>query len=185
MEKLIKPLYYIAISGFVVSLLIHIISLTGYNQNNSIPFIWIIHIFVFVVFIPGILKISRYDRIKQKNRKLIENVKNLTAGVPKIISIIALISFFYAIMNFMAFIVLSEGGGPNIIDGEYVLSNHGDIIRTLTEKEYFLFQANELRGFSGHWMLFYSISVLMLYPRKRIDKTETSSESKILTDNNF
>lgn len=62
--------------------------------------------------------------------------------------------------------IFSEGGGPHIVDGKYVLQNHGNIIREITMEEYDAFQANELRGFSGHWMAFYAFAAGILYPKK-------------------
>ena len=61
----------------------------------------------------------------------------------------------YAVVNFLLFFLLSSGGTPDIWDGKYVLHSHGNLIRELSEREYHLQQAYVLRGFSGHWMIFY------------------------------
>jgi hypothetical protein len=63
--------------------------------------------------------------------------------------------FAYAILNFLIFMKLTEGGNPSIQDGKYVLLNHGTLIREITQAEYHSFCANEVRGFSGHWLVFY------------------------------
>jgi hypothetical protein len=58
----------------------------------------------------------------------------------------------------------SQIGSPSIKDGQYILENHGTFIKILTEAEYNHFQANIVRGFSGHWLLFYSFVATLLYP---------------------
>lgn len=58
----------------------------------------------------------------------------------------------------------SQPGSPEIQDGQYILQNHGKLIRTITEQEYHHYKANEVRGFSGHWLIFYGFSAALLYP---------------------
>jgi hypothetical protein len=70
----------------------------------------------------------------------------------------------YSSINFWLFKTISDEGSANIVDGVYVLQNHGSFVRELTELQYNEYKANNLRGFSGHWMLFYSMSMAILYP---------------------
>jgi hypothetical protein len=70
--------------------------------------------------------------------------------------------FFYAFINF-AFFMIGNIGTPDIIDGKFVLHNHGRIIKNLTEQQYHHYKALELRGFSGHWIAFYGIATAVLY----------------------
>jgi hypothetical protein len=59
---------------------------------------------------------------------------------------------------------------PGIQNGQYILHNHGQFVRNLTEKEYHHYQANTLRGFSGHWIAFYGMAMAVLYPfNKQVD----------------
>ena len=76
--------------------------------------------------------------------------------------------FAYALINFVLFIVLSKGGAAEERDGKYVLQNHGKVIRELSEEEYELQEAYVIRGFSGHWMIFYLVPALFF----RYGKTE-------------
>jgi hypothetical protein len=59
-------------------------------------------------------------------------------------TIIAGIGFIYAFINFALFF-FSQKGTTSIIDGQYILENHGEQIKTLTEQEYHHFKATELR----------------------------------------
>ena len=72
----------------------------------------------------------------------------------------------YALINFALFLFLSKGGVPEVREGKYVLHNHGAVIRELSEDEYELQQAYVLRGFSGHWMVFYLIPALYFWYRR-------------------
>jgi hypothetical protein len=57
----------------------------------------------------------------------------------------------------MVFISGTEGGSPTIQDGKYLLLDHGKLIREITAGEYAAFRANQVRGFSGHWLIFYFV----------------------------
>jgi hypothetical protein len=73
--------------------------------------------------------------------------------------------FAYAIINFALFIFLSRGGVPDVRDGKYVLHNHGQVVRELSENEYEWQKAYVIRGFSGHWMVFYLVSAIVFWYR--------------------
>ncbi len=72
-------------------------------------------------------------------------------------------------VNFVLFALNSEGGGPSIRAGKFVLESHGRFIRDLTATEYTAFKANELRGFSGHWLIFYYVPFIyfLFNPKSR------------------
>ena len=63
----------------------------------------------------------------------------------------------YGFVNFLFFMFATEGGGPAIRDGKFILESHRRFIREITASEYWSFRANVTRGFSGHWLLFYYI----------------------------
>lgn len=81
--------------------------------------------------------------------------------------------FAYAIINFALFLFLSRGGVPDVRDGKYVLHNHGQVIRELSEKEYEWQKAYVVRGFSGHWMIFYLVSAIVFWYRDELDHHES------------
>jgi hypothetical protein len=63
--------------------------------------------------------------------------------------------FAYVIANFAYFMHVSAGGSPVEKLGHFYLQDHGRIIRELTAAEYAAAQVAVLRGFSGHWLVFY------------------------------
>ena len=85
---------------------------------------------------------------------------------------LAAVFFAYAIINFGIFMFLMIEGGPQAMeDGTYAISNHGRFVRYITESEFHKYQGCEARGFSGHWMAFYSISMAALASRFRSGRT--------------
>jgi hypothetical protein len=72
-------------------------------------------------------------------------------------------TFAYAAANFVLFIFHSEGASPSFRDGVYVLQSHGNIIRELTLAEYNLHKSYVIRGFSGHWLVFYLVPCMYFF----------------------
>jgi len=63
----------------------------------------------------------------------------------------------------MIFLMIAfHGGSPEVINGSYQLTDHGKLIRYLTEEEYLRFRNYELRFFSSGWMIFYAGTVAYL-----------------------
>jgi len=67
---------------------------------------------------------------------------------------------------------ISQSGVPDIKNEQYILQNHGQLIRILTEQEYHHYKANEVRGFSGHWIAFYGIAMAVLFPNGRQNESD-------------
>ncbi|MEM5317597.1 hypothetical protein [Paraburkholderia sp. JHI869] len=140
----------VALIGFVISLVVHITALFGVDLAALIPAIWVLHVGIFVVFIP-FLFLSRKELGRERALSL------LRKGLPSWVVVVGTMLVIYTIANFLLFMLHTEGGNPAVQDGRYVLLNHGKLIRHLTASEFTAFKANELRGFSGHWLLFYFV----------------------------
>jgi hypothetical protein len=134
-----------ALVGFLASLLVHSLTFLGISAAEYVPWVWMLHVGIFVAVIPLIGKDVRRDLVNRK---------------PRWVQAVLIFFIAYAVINFILFFWLSQGGTPDIWDGKYVLHSHGKLIRELSEREYHLQQAYVLRGFSGHWMIFYLLPVL-------------------------
>lgn len=169
--------YNIAFVLWGVAFIVHVLSVMGIAVQEYVPFVFVLHGGVFLVFFPAIIfsiidrggfdldnKITRRERARENRRAMFQLFKT----VPKWLSVSVIIAFIYAMLNFFLF-MSSQPGGPEIKEGQYVLQNHGTIIKELTKEEYLFYLSNELRGFSGHWLLFYGAAALMLYPNKKTD----------------
>jgi hypothetical protein len=139
-----------ALAGLILSLTVHVSALFGVDVASRFHGVWFLHAGIFVVFIPFVL-FARHDFGAQPS------LMQIGATLPRWVVVIGLIIFVYAIANFLIFMAGTEGGSPTMRDGKYLLLNHGKLIRELTASEYSAFQANVVRGFSGHWLVFFFV----------------------------
>jgi hypothetical protein len=140
-----------AVFGFMASLSAHLATFFDINVMAYFPGVWLLHVGIFIGVIPLI------------NKDLWRKVF-LPCPPWARYSIIAFAA--YALINFLIFLALSKGGSADIRNGVYVLHNHGNVIKELTEQEYQRQQAYSLRGFSGHWMIFYLLPALHSWYRE-------------------
>ncbi len=152
----------VAAFGFLAALIVHALTFTHIDLMALFPYVWSLHIGIFVVFFPFIWS-------ARKSLGAGATTKNLLAGFPRWASVAVIAVFVYAILNFAVFFYLSEGGVPDIKNGEFILHSHGRLIRHLSEDEYHVKKAYELRGFSGHWLLFYLLPALYFLLGRRPD----------------
>lgn len=145
-----KFLGFASLIGFATALMVHIAALMGVNMPGNFPAIWWLHVGIFVVFIPFVFA----SRTSFGPKPTFAEIR---ATFPKWVVGLGLFISAYALVNFAFFMVQAVGGNPSIVDGKFVLLNHGNFIRELTEVEYSTFKANEVRGFSGHWLVFYFV----------------------------
>lgn len=127
---------FLAALGFILSVTAHVMALAG------IPFpggglVWGLHIGIFVVWIPAVIVGNRATRYS--NRK--DYWKTTTAGCPLWMRRALYVLFYYAIINFILFIV-STAGEPKTTGAA---------------------PPSVIRGFSGHWMIFYGAAFATLY----------------------
>jgi hypothetical protein len=141
---------FAALTGLVLAAVAHVCALAGIGVAERVPSVWLLHVGVFVVFIPFVVS-SRKILGKQPS------LADMRALVPGRVFAVGLAVFIYAIINFVLFAVATQGGNPVVEAGQYLLKSHGHLIRELSRPEYEALRANELRGFSGHWLFFYFV----------------------------
>lgn len=168
-----KTLFYLAVIGWLLGLTIHILSIARIDVEEKVPFIWGLHVGIFVVWVPAILTLRKNKELvalqksgKLNDLKLKEQFRVTFKHAPKWIGYMAIAGLFYAVLNFFGVMVLQKGTA-DIIDGKYVLHIHDKIIKTLTSQEYHNLVAQKIRGVSGHWIAFYGLAAAILYPFKR------------------
>jgi hypothetical protein len=140
----------VAFVGLVLAAAVHVAAVAGIDVTERIPLVWLPHVGIFVVFIPFIFSARKVLGAKP-------SLSDIRALLPGWVILAGAALLIYVIINFAIFVVSTQGGSPLIQEGKYVLQNHGQLIREISQAEYTTFQANELRGFSGHWLVFYFI----------------------------
>jgi len=141
---------FVALTGFVLAAVTHVFALAGVDVAEHFPFVWLLHVGIFVVFVPYVFS----------SRKVLgtrPSLADIRALVPGWVFFAGLAVLICAMVNFALFAAATQGGNPAMEAGKYVLKNHGRLIRELSGAEYEALRANELRGFSGHWLFFYFV----------------------------
>jgi hypothetical protein len=124
-----RLLGFAALTGLVLAAVAHVCALAGIDVAERVPSVWLLHIGVFVVFIPFVFS-SR--KVLGKHPSLAD----MRALVPGRVFAVGLAVFIYAIINFVLFAVATQGGNPVVEAGQYLLKSHGHLIRELSRPEY-------------------------------------------------
>ena len=168
-----KYIFYVAVTGWTLGLIVHFASLFDIDITDQAPYVWVLHLGIFVVWIPTVLYLKNNEELKTFKESGMLNQMNpfgfykiVFKQTPTWLAVLAVGGIFYTFANFMLFMG-TQIGTPDIEGGHYILHNHGELIKTITEQEYHHYKANEVRGFSGHWIAFYGMATAILYPFSR------------------
>jgi hypothetical protein len=146
----------LAAVGLVLSALAHCSTFFGVDPQTVCPAVFLLHPGIFVVFIPAILT-------KKRGSKWEQQAPYAPKGLVRLTSVL----FVYCFINFAIFMARVSGSAEINPRGGYELTSHGHLIRAISEDEYHFHRALEVRGVSGHWMVFYSVSMVFLVSRYR------------------
>jgi hypothetical protein len=149
-----------AAAGFLLAAVVHVAALLGHDVEARFPQAGLLHLGIFVVFIPFIV----FARQELGNQP---DLFQFSASVPRWAATVAAIIMVYAVANFFLSMAHTQGGSPTVENGKYLLIDHGKLIRELTVAEYHALKADVTRRFSGHWLMFYFISAAYLLFGKR------------------
>lgn len=157
--------FYFAVLGWFLSLILQLLLFADVDVQSQYSFTWLLHVGVFVVWIPSILLLRKDNKecFTLKSYNPITFWRFIFKDTPVWLIVIAMGGFLYAWVSFMLHFI-SIDGVVSIIDGQYVIHNHGSIIKVLTEQEYHYYHIKEQISFSGIWLTFYGIAMAILYP---------------------
>ncbi len=144
----------LALLGFLASLTVHIAAICGYPAHEMFPAIWGLHMGVFVVFLPAVIRAKRSGF----------NNKDFWKHLPRPQALICQFMFVYTIFNFFyGMTTIQSGSWDASTDGStYTFTPKGGKKQTVTRETYMKQNATIDRMFSGHWMLFYLVAFTLL-----------------------
>ena len=174
-----KTLLIIATGGFIFSLTAHLASFLGIDPQAVFPPIWLLHIGIFVVWIPTVFLLRKIFRKTGREGFWKVAVRNAPFWMQALCIFFLLYTFFNFTNNLFA---LNQEGVPTIVDGKKVLQSHGEVLKELTDEEFFRYQAYTFRASSGHWMVFYIVSMTILLSHQRTKEKEQIQISPDLDD---
>ncbi len=174
-EKILRyknTFFLFSIFGLLVGIIIHFSAIIGINLFYKSSYFMILNFGIFVVWIPSIfqmrqnLKKERLSNPQKLSSKLI--YKLMFQGKPKFVMILSKTFLIYASIYFV-FYLLKTKGIVGIIDGDYVIHNHGNIVEKLTLEEYQKYRAFEISGMTSHILGFFGIAFGVLFPERDKD----------------
>jgi hypothetical protein len=142
-----------ALIGFVCALAVHLLTFGESRLQPELSGIWILHVGLFFVFVPMIFSVRRRFGQKLTHHDLLSL---LPVWATRLVAIV----FVYVIVNFALFALNIRGGSPGVHAGAFVIQDHGRVIQEISESQYRQLQAYVIRGFSGHWLVFYLVPAL-------------------------
>lgn len=156
----------VAGTAFLVAVGAHALSFSR-DPHISLPPLWPMWPAVLVPFAVMILvdvigwrllppdpSLGFFERIRANNELNRRRQRATIRGVPGWALAFGVVLFVYAIVNFILVADAMRGGTPAVERGHYYVDNHGTEMRPLSEPEYRKLRAYEVRGTTGHWMLF-------------------------------
>ncbi len=137
----------VAGGGLAASAVVHLLTFVP-GSSLAMGKVAFLHVLVFIPFIAMVVQARRHQATGRMPRGVL-------GQVPAPVRAAAGAVFVYAILNFGLFIREMSRGSPMARDGRYYRADHGRIVGEIPEAEYRRLQAIEVRGFSGHWLVFY------------------------------
>jgi hypothetical protein len=140
MTIVLTPFIVLAAVGLILSVICHGCALLGLPQPLG-GAAWGLHIGIFVVSLPAVLVSTRLVRDFKQN----DFWKAALRGCPNWMRWMAYGFFIYALINFITFIIAMFAVPP----GQQAPNAPATALG--------------FRGFSGHWMAFYSMAIAIMY----------------------
>jgi hypothetical protein len=156
--------------GLGYGLYIYFNAIDFMDNSQGLPFPTLLSITVFVIWLAAILTLNQIGDLKTLDFKTRLNpIKFWGAmfkGTPRWVLLLAIAAFIFGMVNIA--LMIGDFGVTGIIDDKYVVHNHGQIIKELTEKEFMIEKSKELKGIAAAHILFLGMGTGILYPRKKI-----------------
>ena len=136
MSIILYPFMLLAGLGLMLSIVAHVMALAGMELPGG-KLVWTLHMGIFVVWIPTVLVSIRTTRYTNSK----DFWKLALSGCPVWMRKAFYVLFAYAILNFILFMFTTMNGPQSVGDAP----------------------PSAVRGFSGHWMIFYGAAFATRY----------------------
>ncbi len=138
-----KVVAIVAAPGFLAGIYIFIASFFGLTMDKLGARAVLLHLGIFALFLPLV--------IVERRSKGVDPFAGRPRWVVRSMQILGLL----CVVVFFVFLALSHAASPEIINGAYVLNNHGKIVGYISERDYLFLKGWELRLFASGWIFFY------------------------------
>lgn len=160
-----KIFFLTAVCCCSASIIISLLSLFGIDPAQYFPPVWLLHLGIFVVWIPSIAilrenmeKVKVPNPFSGKSRTTLA-ISLLIGSPPKRIKYIAIAVVVYGVIVFAMVANKVPNGSIDSINGIYTLNDHGKI-SLLTKDQFNSYSAARTGLFAAFWILFYTAGAL-------------------------
>jgi hypothetical protein len=162
-------LFYMAVVGWGAAVVIHSFTLVGVDVAFFVPFLGLLHVGVFAVWLPAVLKMRRAKVLHQKKAIAGQPTHwdHVYKQAPDWLRIVAVASMTYALLNLTSFSTPSKSTGEE--NGHYYTHNREKERQPISAQAYHHLQANNMRRYSGNWLAFYGMAMAILYTFKKLE----------------
>ncbi|WP_460727839.1 hypothetical protein [Lysobacter rhizosphaerae] len=142
MRYLVKPVLVLSAIGLVLSVIVHIIALLGFDPRLG-ESVFALHVGIFVVWFPAVFLSMRMGRGKKASAwGFGGSWKQVLSGCPGWMTYLLYVLFAYTFLNFFLFMGSAASGASQVDSAS---------------------SPQVIRGFSGHWMVFYYAAFAIAY----------------------
>lgn len=164
----------ISFAGFLASVAVHLLSCLEINVTRFVPYVWSLQSGVFVLFILTAAAAAREFKYRGGINKTYW--QKFYAPMPGWTKYLINALCVYVVISTALFIYQAgqTPEAPDVVNGNYVVRGaKAKILRQISEEEYDRRYSAIVRGFSGHWLIFYLIPALYFgYHRKESGQFE-------------
>jgi small-conductance mechanosensitive channel len=146
-----RILAVISACGLAGSIASYVASYFGSTMDSLWHRALLLHLGVFILVLP----MFALEHSSIKNNVFFW--KGFKEGRPAWTVFVISAAGLFFLFHFAFFLIQSHAASPQIEDGDYVLDDHGQIIKILTHGEYLVLKGAELRIFATGWLFFYLI----------------------------
>lgn len=141
-----------AVLGFCLSLLAHVLTFWGINPLQRLPVGCLLLVILSLALLPPLRRTWLKEDTNQTASTAVPWAALLVVGL-----------ILYIIFTGYYVNVLDEGGNPHEINGKYYLLMHGSVIRELTKQEYQQHLTNLPRLLSSVFLLYYYMGMVLFH----------------------
>lgn len=141
MSFILRPFMYLALVGFVASLIAHLCGYVGIDKPFGIS-PWPLHVGIFIVWFPAVLVFHNLSKDFPQR----DMWKAALRGCPNWMRTLLYVIGGYAFLSFFAFMAIDSFSSS---------------------------EASTIRGFSGHWLIFYYAAFVILYSAINVSQQDS------------
>jgi uncharacterized membrane protein YdcZ (DUF606 family) len=151
-DQMRSSLGTVALAGLVLSLAVHVATSLGLDVYSRFPLVFLLHFVALVLF--GLFALTGGYRLK---------FEEVTSRLPGWALAVGAVTVAYVLVNSLICAGLSGEGNANVLQGQYVLMSHGRVLAHISEHDYHLHRAYELRLYSGLWVASCLVSAIYFF----------------------